>query len=371
MKILIVGSWLYPMYEAAFADALNCLGNEVIKFSWSPYFESVMGRAEEKFAFTGHRTIRFNNDLLRTVRNICPHIVLTWRGTKIFSSTLRKIKASGVKYLVSYNHDDFTGPSVGAPVPLHHHLHWRLFLKGAKFYDRHFVKRPSNIDHLETLGSQNNHIMPMWFLPELHHPVTLDENEMQQYGSDVVFVGHYEPDDRVRHLSALIQSGIKVRLFGGGYWTEKVLGEYYPYFAPIKPAEGKDYAKALCGSKVCLAFLSKLNRDTYTRRCFEIPACGRVMLAERTDDLMLKFREDKEACFFASSKELIQKTQWLMANPKIADDIANAGMRRVWKDGYDVNSAVSWFLKMITLQEQTNPSITGAHTFSGRTPIKN
>ena len=75
----------------------------------------------------------------------------------------------------------------------------------------------------------------------------------------------------------------------------------YGYFAPIEPVFGDDYAKALCGAKVCLAFLSKLNRDSYTRRCFEIPACGNVMLAERTADLCRMFKEDEEACFFSSS----------------------------------------------------------------------
>jgi len=110
------------------------------------------------------------------------------------------------------------------------------------------------------------------------------------------------------------------------------------------PVEGSEYAKALCGANVCLAFLSKLNRDTYTRRCFEIPACGRVMLAERTSDLLRMFIEDKEACFFSSTDELIIKAKWLIDNPAIALQIAQAGMRRVWVDGHDVKSRVEEFL---------------------------
>jgi spore maturation protein CgeB len=189
--------------------------------------------------------------------------------------------------------------------------------------------------------------MPMWFVPKLHRPVMLSEDERRVYGSDVTFVGHYEPDGRVEHLRALVQSGLAVRLFGGVYWTRAALGDLYDYFAPVVHAQGQEYVKALCGAKVCLSFLSKLNRDTYTRRCFEIPACGRVMLAERTEDLLTMFVEDKEACFFSTTEELVAKATWLMENPDIAESIAQAGLRRVWADGHDIGTRVTWLLDRI------------------------
>ena len=126
-----------------------------------------------------------------------------------------------------------------------------------------------------------------------------------------------------------------------------MLGDAYNHFAPIVPVEGDNYTKALCGAKICLAFLSKLNRDTYTRRCFEIPACGRVMLAERTEDLQKMFKEDEEACFFSSNEELLEKVQWLLANPERREAIAKAGLRRVWTDGHDVKSRAQFFINSI------------------------
>jgi spore maturation protein CgeB len=347
MKILIVGSWMYPMYEKAMADAFIHLGNEVDAYSWKEYFSSVLGRAEIKFTFPGYNMIKFNNDLVKKVATYMPEMVLTWRATCIFPQTLKTMRELGVQYISSYNHDDFTGPSVGAPVPFHHHLHWRLFLKGAKYYDFHFVKRVSNIEHLQKLGSFKNYLMPMWFIPSIHRPVELTESEEKQNHCDIVFVGHYEADDRVNHLRALVKSGLIVKIHGGGYWTSKVLGDLFSYFMPILPAEGENYAKALCGAKVCLAFLSKLNRDTYTRRCFEIPACGRVMLAERTDDLLKMFIEDEEACFFSTTDELVRKAKWLVANPDLARNIAFAGQKRVWKDKHDINSRAADLLSLV------------------------
>lgn len=351
MKLLIVGSWTYPMYEQAIADACRELGHEVQAFGWEKYFKSLLGRAEAKFSVAGPNIRRLNRDLLRQAGTYRPDLVLTWRATGLLPSTLRRLKQSGVRYLVSYNHDDFTGPSVGAPVPWHHRVHWRLFLRGARYYDHHFVKRDSNIDHLRTLGSPNNHIGPMWFVPAIHRPVQLDAVERQRFGCDVVFVGHYEPDERVEQLRALVRAGFKVRLFGGAYWGPATLGELYDYFAPIAQAQGEDYSKALCGAQICLCFLSKLNRDTYTRRCFEIPACGRVMLAERTSDLQKLFKEDEEACFFSSQQELVEKVTWLMANPQIRERIAAAGLRRVWADGHD---AGTWSRRFLSIVAEAN-----------------
>jgi spore maturation protein CgeB len=71
------------------------------------------------------------------------------------------------------------------------------------------------------------------------------------------------------------------------------------------------------------------------------------MLAERTDDLMHFFKEDEEACFFSTTEELVRKALWLINNPDIRERIAQAGMRRVWADGHDVESRAKSFLKHI------------------------
>jgi spore maturation protein CgeB len=153
-----------------------------------------------------------------------------------------------------------------------------------------------------------------------------------------------------------MEAEIQVKIWSGGDWPRQILGNLYNHLQPIEPVLGNDYPKALCGAKICLAFLSKLNRDTYTRRCFEIPACGRLMLAERTDDLQKLFKEDEEACFFSSNEELVQKVRWLLANPEIRERIAAAGLQRVWADGHDVASRARQFLQALT-QDITAPKI--------------
>ena len=347
MKIAIVGAWTQIMYEESIAKNFKLLGHEVIKFSTKAYFESLVSKIEQKFIFKGYYTYKLNNDIFKFLKVNNPDIILFWRPTNIMPSLLKKLKNLGIKKLVSYNHDDFSGPSLGAPVPYHHYRLWKLYLKCAPLFDAHFVKRTSNIEHLKKLGAKNIYLGKMWFDPQIHHPVTLKAEEEALFKTDVVFVGHYEPDGREKYIDALIKNGIKIKIWGGKYWNKKALKENYLKLSPITKAEGQDYSKALSGAKICLAFLSKINRDSYTRRCFEIPACGKVMLAERTDQLVKMFKEDKEACFFSSIDELIFKTKWLLKNNDIREQIAVAGLKKVWSDGCDAKSRSKEFLEKI------------------------
>src|SRR5438067_1430911 len=104
------------------------------------------------------------------------------------------------------------------------------------------------------------------------------------------------------------------------------------------PVEGIHYAEALNATELPLSFLSVGNRDTYTRRCFEVPACRRPLVSVRTDDLRSLFEEDTEVVFFSGPDELVAKVRSLLADPEARRQIADAGYRRVYRDGHDIDS---------------------------------
>ena len=116
----------------------------------------------------------------------------------------------------------------------------------------------------------------------------------------------------------------------GKRFSYKIIWQKSRYFKDsIKPLYGINQAK------ISLVFLSKINNDT--RRCFEIPATKTMMLSEYTDDLAQNlFEEGREADYFKSKEELLEKIQYYLNNESEIAKIGNAGYERLMKDGHEV-----------------------------------
>jgi len=346
VKILIVGAWAWQQYEEAFARGLRENGSSVTALSVTTFFNGYLGRIQQIIPLPGIALIRLNRAVIDAAKEQQPDLILFWRPTHILPKTIRQLASMGVR-TASYNNDDPFGPMAHGNVFWHHHFLWRWYINCLPMFNYNFFYRIVNCAEAKAFGANHAKVLLPYFMPWQDHPVQLNDAEQKRFATDVTFVGHYEKDGRGKSIRALMDAGIQIKIWSGNYWTRKILGDQFDRLSPIVPALGYEYGKALCGAKICLCFLSKLNRDTYTRRCFEIPACGRLMLAERTTDLMRMFKENQEACFFSSNEELVEKTRWLLDNPTIRDRIAKAGQLRVWADGHDVGSRAKQFLSYI------------------------
>ena len=347
MKILVVGHGASNLHENAVADAFHILGHQVHRFFWQPYFqgknslELFFSKIQNKYLF-GPKISALNKDLLEKTSESQPDIIFIYRGTHILASTLEQLRKTLPKaIIIAYNNDDpfSDGHSLGL---------WRQFLKGLKQYHLVLAYRHHNLDDFIRHGAKKVELLRSWYLPHYHYPIVLSEKEIAHDQCDLVFIGHFENDGRLDYFDALADAGIRFRIYGPE-WHKAPLRPWLTKMGKILPVRGEDYTRVLCSSKIALCFLSRLNRDTYTRRVFEIPATATMMLSEYTDDLSTLFIEDKEAVFFRSPSELVAKVERYLADDQLRMNIAQAGYKKVSESGHDV---ISRMKQVLTWSEQ-------------------
>jgi spore maturation protein CgeB len=334
------------------ADAMERLGHVVDRFAWHSYVSErggqagafspgeFFGKAQNKFLI-GPLMARINRDLIERVATARCDLLFVYRGTHIMRATLEEIRARSPRTrLVGYNNDDPFAPGQ-AKWP------WRHFLAAIPAYDRVLAYRPHNIDDFRAAGAPSTGLLLPWFVPSIHHPVALTEDDRRRDGSDVVFIGHYEADGRLAALESLAEAGVNLRLFGPGVgypghdWHRPLSQSARLHgLMPVREIWDAEYARALSASKIALCFFSKRNRDRYTRRCFEIPATGTMLLSEYSPELAAIYREGVEADFFRTPAELVDKVRFYLAHPDAREAVARQGSERVHRDGHDVDSRV-------------------------------
>ena len=189
--------------------------------------------------------------------------------------------------------------------------------------------------------------MPLGYCDETHRPLASTDAQWQ---CDLGFLGGWEPR-REQFMVPLAEAAKDLKIWGGywdflvdGRWTlrrriiMKQLAGGDPYrihrHRPLadcwqgNEVYGEDYARALSGSKIGLGFLRKVCPDQHTTRTFEIPACGSLLLADRTDEHREFFEEGKVADYFDSAEELFDKASYYVANESVRAKIAAAGQQR-------------------------------------------
>jgi hypothetical protein len=346
MRILVVGDGRSEIHEIAVAEAFRKLGHQVATFYWHNYFKAphiIMRqwlRGQNKF-ICGPRIRKINRDLLAKAYHLKPDLIFIYRGTHIAAMTISEIKQNIPKCRIfGYNNDNPFAP--GHPPWL-----WPKFMASLPLYDLMFAYRKHNIEDFRGAGAQRVDLLMPWFIAEQNSPVSANSENGDDFSCDVVFIGHYENDHRLDYIKALSDNEVDFKLFGPD-WERAPKHHWLSKHSPIKPVRGNDYNRALCSARIALCFFSRLNRDTYTRRCFEIPAAGTFMLSEYSGDVANLFAEGVEAEFFKSPEEMIMKIHKYLDDDMLRRQIAEKGHRRVHRDGHDVVSRMRFVLDHVS-----------------------
>ncbi len=208
----------------------------------------------------------------------------------------------------------------------------RRFVNSLPHYDHYFTTKSFHVAELSQLGCERVHFVDNAYDADLHRPVPVTDEDRSRLGHSVIFVGAYE-EERAGFIRFLAENGISVRVWGDARWG---LVDDPPSLMMLecKPVFSDDYAKAICASDISLCFLRKLNRDLQTTRSIEIPACQTMMIAERTDEHLALFADGREAVFFDTKEELLERVRYYLKNADEREAIAAAGRRRCIESGY-------------------------------------
>ncbi len=257
-----------------------------------------------------------------------PNLVFFVKGINIKASTIKYIHQKNIK-TVFWSNDDMWGK--------HNRSYW--FNKAAKHYSLLVTQKSYNCnpDELPSLGVKNLLFQDKAYDPGIHKPIG---NPPKELCHDVLFVGTFE-EERYTSLLYLANNGIKVHIYG---WAKEMHNVHPNLIFHNTHLYGDDYAGVFSGSKICLNFLRKLNRDLQTSRSVEIPACKGFMLAERTNEHTYLFKEGVEAEFFVDNKELLKKVKYYLAHEDERSKIAENGYLRCKQNDYSFDNRIKEIL---------------------------
>lgn len=293
-------------------------------------------------------TENMNKRVVEKATEIKPDVIWIEKGNMIWPRTLRKLRRVCPKaQLVSYSDDDMFNS-------LNRTWAYRF---GVKYYDTIFTTKSynANADELPSFGARRVIMVDKAYDPAHHMPVELTAEEFDWLADDVGFIGSFE-QPRADDLLYLAQNGIRVHVWGNGWesYDPKEPNLVIERRALVNTNNNPLYSKGICATKINLAFLRKANRDLQTDRSTEIPACGAFMMAEFSDEHAALFVEDKEAVYFRSRSELLEKIKFYISHDEERLKIAAAGRQRCLADDYSQKGRMKFMLEAVLEVQASN-----------------
>jgi len=331
IKILIAGDWHSTIYEEPLSRAFKKSGATVSEFKWHDYFaikptrnfgplsivKYLFSKIQEKFLF-GPIISRINKDLFAFIEKTDPDVIFLYKPDLICRWVIRATYRPGRQFLSYHNDDPFSAAKYRS-------RHYKALLE---LMDINFVYRPKNlVDVAKICNTKSEILLPY---PDDRYIYPLREMDKVY---DVIFIGHYENDGRDDVIVKLIEDpSIHFGLFGTGWSKSKHYNYITERLGEIRPLRNNAYNKGLNRCKVALCFFSKINNDKYTRRSFEIPASGTMLLSEYSIESAGLLRPNVEAMYFSDADELMSRTKYLLRNDSERESIALAGYEKVIRE---------------------------------------
>lgn len=312
----------------------------------------------------GRPIAAFNQRVLDAVRSHRPAFVWAEKQTYLRAEILAQLKRDGV-LTIHYNPDPY------------YSLAWKRNSwtdSALQQYDVLVVTKSYELETYRTMTPGQVIYSPLGYDPLCHVPAP-----ERSPSHDVSFVGGWEPR-RQTLLSRAALLPARVAIWGYGWRIAQgsridprralrlgrlapgsplYLKRHDPTLAnTVRSGEnrsgeiyGEGYAEAIAASAMSLGFLRTICADQHTTRTFEIPAMGGFMLADRSEEHASFFEEGKEAEYFGSEEEYLDKIRFYLKNDRARRLIAASGYRRCRSSGYSYDDR----LRAVAARVQLRP----------------
>lgn len=332
ITLLLVGDSTWPMYVNAFyEEAKKIIHTELFDFgklnSGRINRKNIILKIENKLAI-GTDVYKKNKELLRYVKENKIRYVFLYAARIIHWRTVKKMKQMGIVVMAYCNDNPFSD--------YYPPYFWRNIIKSAAYCDIVYSYRKNDIEKYREKGAKDVKLLRSYYIENRNYKI--DESiSADMEIPKVIFLGHMENDERTEYLDALVSRGIEIGVRETSEWKQYAKGRKN---IVLFHETLEHYNEIINRAEIALVFLSKINRDTYTRRCFEIPVTGTLMLAPYTDDLATLYKEDEEVVFYRSKEDLVAKVEYYLGHPEEGKRVGMNGRERVLRDGHEAKDRV-------------------------------
>lgn len=337
MRVLYIGPTWRGSNAQSFRRAFEILGHEVVAIETEAplafYAGSLALRAAARILKRPLRrhTRPIREAALEAARTMRPELVFAYKAIHFDGNVMEEIRRLSGATLVHWHPDDHRTRT-----------HWSAdFNSALPVYDVHVTPKSFAVSELLEDGARRVEFVPFGYDHEVHRPVPPRPGPLRQ----AVFIGTFEPD-RAGFLEHAAREGIDLEVWGG-HWHRLPRESPLRAHCRFREVLADDMAAAIASAQLSLGFLRKLNRDLHTARTFEIPACGGVMLAERTEEQRSFFEEGKEALYFDTRDEMVATIREYSNRPDDLARIRAAALERCRRGRYSYTDRLEDLLPRI------------------------
>lgn len=315
-RVLIVGATselgrTEDLYSRGFSSA----GSEVHNFNWKSAAPALFSRQlSDRIArrITSHWILyQANQKLIEVARQFRPTLTFVVAPIFMMPDTVRQLKTFGPAFVF------FTDNPLDD-----HHTHSNTWVRDSfPLWDSAFIWSKKLAQELTGKGVKRAIFHAFCSDATYHFPKQQDTID-----HDVVFIGNWDDSGKRESFLQSI-SHHSLGLWGSPDWDSR---------CRIKSLQGRcagmcsyeEIPNVISGAHIGLNILRPQNESGHNIRTFEIPACGALMLSERSPGLLDLFIEDQEAMYFSTPEELALKTEYLLSHPTQMKSIAKAGFQK-------------------------------------------